>query len=78
MDSSTNGVKGDGRMSSNSNLMRSYNLVSTFGGIGEPPSWWVGTAVESLKKGVLNSSAWNIKEKIFRYFLIIRKFHVGV
>ena len=47
---SSNGVRGDGRMSSTSSMMRSYDVGSTFRGIGEPPSWWVGTAVELLKQ----------------------------
>ena len=36
---STSGVRGDGKMSSTSSIMSSYAVGSTFGGIGEPPSW---------------------------------------
>ena len=38
-------------MSSTSNVISSYAVGSTFGGIGEPPSCVTGvTAVESLKQ----------------------------
>ena len=47
---STNGVRGDGKMTSTSSMMRFYAVGSTFGGITEPPSWWVETAVELLKQ----------------------------
>ena len=47
---STSGVRGEGGMWSTSSMMRSYAVGSTFGGIGEPPSWWMGIAVELLKQ----------------------------
>ena len=46
----TSGVRGDGKMSSTSSMMRLYAVGSKFGGIVEPPSWWVGTAVELRKQ----------------------------
>ena len=48
---STNGVRGQGKMSSMSSIMRSYAVGSTIGGTGEPPSCAIGvTVVESLKQ----------------------------
>ena len=47
---SISGVRGEGRMSLTSSMTTSYAVGWTFGGIGEPPSWWVGTAVELLKQ----------------------------
>ena len=48
---STNCVRGEGRMSSTSSIMRSYAVGLTFGGISEPPFCVTGvTAVESLKQ----------------------------
>ena len=47
---STNGVRGEGKMSSTSSMMWSYAFGSTFGGIGELPSPGCGNCSRVTKK----------------------------
>ena len=72
---STNGVRDDGRISSTSSMIRSYTVGSTFGGIGEPPSWWVETEGESLGKVPLGFPD---NQDLYQESRVKEKLHVSV